>query len=118
MKPKDPSIGLAMGYGEKRCQACKLNRVDVIAEGGTVPNTEVCKPCAVDAIRKFVSGLPVTTVKPKDYVPIDQWAEESHPEFLKNIQVSVEMMTDLNPDDRYGLVRVIMQMTRQEFEKR
>jgi hypothetical protein len=55
---KNPSISLAMGYGEKRCQVCHLNRVDVIAEGGKLPNTEVCKPCAVDAIRKLVAGVP------------------------------------------------------------
>jgi hypothetical protein len=55
--------------------------------------------------------------KRKEYIPIDDWAEEEHSGFLNNVQVTVEMLTGLNPNERYSLVRAIMQFARQEFEK-
>jgi len=54
---------------------------------------------------------------PEPYIPIDDWAKEKHPKFLENVQAHIDVLCDeMTPDERYGIVRGIMQYARQEFE--
>lgn len=48
-----PNVCLAMGYGEEKCQKCRVNDVEVVTEN---PAFKVCKPCTVEAIKNAVKG--------------------------------------------------------------
>lgn len=53
------------------------------------------------------------------YLPIDVWAEQKHPKFLENVQAHIDILcSDRTDEQRYHLVRGIMQFAREEFEKR